>query len=162
MVRKYKRSYSTRRPLKTVKYSNETTNVTSFVSLAVNALASIPLITASSVQGVRKAKNFSLKVIYAGPQPLIFTLVYVPEGQTPQAINRGSYDQPASLYEPNQNVIMSGYIVPNNSQAQTFRTRLARNLNSGDSVQLLFTCADNSAVVTNQLIGISLNYAITY
>ena len=162
MARKYKKVYGSRRPLKTVKYSNETSNITSSFKLTAGSQINAPLISSSSIQGIRKAKNFSLKILYAGSEPLIFVLVYVPQGQDVKAITRGTYTAPASLYEPNQNVIMSGYIVPNNSQAQTFRTRLARNLNSGDSIQIAICCAGASDTVTDANIGISLNYAITF
>lgn len=162
MARKYKKAYGSRRPLKTVKYSNETSNITSSFTLTAGSQINAPLISESSIQGVRKAKNFSLKILYAGTAPLMFVLVYVPQGQDVKAITRGTYQAPASLYEPNQNVIMSGYIVPNNSQAQTFRTRLARNLNSGDSIQIAICCAGASDSVTDSNIGISLNYAITF
>lgn len=162
MARKYKKVYGSRRPLKTVKYSNETSNITSTFSISQGAQIKAPLISASSIQGIRKAKNFTLKVLYAGSVPLMFVLIYVPQDQDVKAITRGTYQAPASIYEPNQNVIMSGYIVPNNSQAQTFRTRLARNLNSGDSIQIAICCAGAADSVTNANIGISLNYAITF
>ena len=92
----------------------------------------------------------------------MFVLAYVPEDQKPQAINRGSSTGAVSLYEPNQNVIMSGYITPNYNTMQTFGTRLARNLNSGDTIQIIIAPAAATDAVTSELIGISLNYAITY
>ena len=162
MPRKYKKAYGSRRPLKTVKYSNETSNITSSFTIKAGSQINAPLISASSIQGIRKAKNFSFKILYAGTAPLMFVLIYVPQDQDVKAITRGTYQTPASLYEPNQNVIMSGYIVPNNSQAQTFRTRLARNLNSGDSIQIAIACAGANDSVENAMIGISLNYAITF
>ena len=81
MPRKYKKSYGSRRPLKTVKYSNETSNITSSFSLTAGSQITAPLISESSIQGVRKAKNFSLKILYAGTAPLMFVLVYVPQKQ---------------------------------------------------------------------------------
>lgn len=162
MARKYKKVYGSRRPLKTVKYSNETSNITSSFKITAGSQIAAPLVTSSSIQGIRKAKNFSLKILYAGTAPLMFVLVYIPQGQDVKAITRGTPQAPASLYEPNQNVIMSGYIVPNNSQAQTFRTRLARNLNSGDSIQIVLACASATDSVNDADIGISLNYAITF
>ena len=57
---------------------------------------------------------------------------------------------------------MSGYITPNYNTMQTFRTRLARNLNSGDTIQIIIAPAAATDAVTSELIGISLNYAITY
>ena len=162
MARKYKKAYGSRRPLKTVKYSNETSNITSSFTLTAGSQINAPLISESSIQGVRKAKNFSLKILYAGTAPLMFVLVYVPQKQGVGSITRGTPQAPASLYEPNQNVIMSGYITPNYNTMQTFRTRLARNLNSGDSIQIAICCAGANDSVTNAAIGISLNYAITF
>lgn len=162
MVRRLRRTYSTRRPLKTVKYSNETSNITSGFTINAGQQLNAALVTESSIQGIRKAKNFSLKILYTGPVPLMFVLVYVPQGQSIQNINRGTSTAPVSLYEPNQNVIMSGYITPNGNQYQTFRTRLARNLNSGDSIQIGICCAGPTDTVSDQSIGISLNYAITF
>ena len=61
MARKYKKAYGSRRPLKTVKYSNETSNITSSFKLTAGSQINAPLISSSSIQGIRKAKNFSLK-----------------------------------------------------------------------------------------------------
>ena len=165
MPRRYRRRMS-RRPLKTVKYSNETTNMTGTLNMAANENNKIAQISASLIssvksQGMRKAKNFTLKFIYSGTVPLIYVLAYVPEGQHPSTITLGLPDQVASLYEPNQNVIMSGYICPGANQAQVARTRLARNLNSGDSIQLIIANCTSTAI-QNQTLGVCLNYAITY
>ena len=51
MARKYKKAYGSRRPLKTVKYSNETSNITSNFSISQGAQIKAPLISASSIQG---------------------------------------------------------------------------------------------------------------
>lgn len=162
MPRRYRRrSYSRSRPLKTVKYSNETTNITESLDIAEGDQAEAPLISSVDVQGVRKAKNFTLKMIYGGTTPLVWVLIYVPEGQQIGKLSYGSASAPASLYEPNQNVIMSGYLIPTYQQAQVYRTRLARNLNSGDSIYIVIKSAAGGAI-SKQFIGINLNYAITY
>lgn len=148
------------RPYKTVKYSNETVNFTSQISLDSGSNLSASLISSTNVQGMRKAKNFTLKMIYNGPYPLLWVLVYVPEGTSVSALSIGQPGQVASTYEPSQNVIMSGYLTPNGAQSQVFRTRLARNLNSGDSIQIVF--CNPYEEIANAPIGISLNYAITY
>ena len=96
MARKYKKAYGSRRPLKTVKYSNETSNITSTFSISQGAQIKAPLISASSIQGIRKAKNFTLKVLYAGSVPLMFVLIYVPQDQDVKAITRGTYQATAS------------------------------------------------------------------
>ena len=68
MARKYKKAYGSRRPLKTVKYSNETSNITSSFTINAGSQINAPLVTASSIQGIRKAKNFSLKILYCSSQ----------------------------------------------------------------------------------------------
>ena len=98
MARKYKKAYGSHRPLKTVKYSNETSNITSSFSISQGEQINASLVTASSIQGIRKAKNFSLKILYAGTAPLMFVLIYVPQGQDVKAITRGTYQAPASLF----------------------------------------------------------------
>ncbi|KAH0789137.1 Cap protein [Histomonas meleagridis] len=132
-----KRSYSRGRPLKTVKYSNETYNSSGPVSFFNVGIPGEPgssgdhiaatLISAVASQNMRKVKNFSLKMITDISVPLLWALVYVPDGTAIQNISLGTPSAPVSLYEPNQNVIMSGYVTPNAQQTQVFRTRLARN-----------------------------------
>ena len=161
MPRRRIRSYRRGRPLKTVKYSNETYNATVTFSLAAQTQAATSLISAVDTQGTRKAKNFTLRFVFGGPVPLMFALVYVPQGQNPGNLTLGTIENPASLYEPNQNVILSGYIVSQSNQAPTFRTRLARNLNSGDSIALIIRSVDGTAIASASL-GIILNYAISY
>lgn len=56
---------------------------------------------------------------------------------------------------------MSG-VVNRESPQLTFRTRLARNLNSGDSVVLLLRQLALSNEEVQVLIYAALNYAITY
>lgn len=150
------------RALKTVKYSNETTNVTGDFTLAAGGQVGCPLISAIDTQGTRKAKNFTMRFVYSGQTPLLFALVYVPAQQKAAQLTLGTPQQPASLFEPAQNVIMSGYIAPAANEVQTFRTRLARNLNSGDHIDILLKSAVVGAAINNQVIGIILNYAITF
>lgn len=164
MVRHYRRVYRTRRsrPLKTVKYSSETaTNNGIFTQNeytgSVYQLAIPPVTT----QGVRKAKNFRLSIAWNHNVPVCWALVYVPEGNTPQSITYGTgQDKVASLYEPNQNVIMSG--ITQGSGPFVYRTRLARNLNSGDRIyivwRLAYTIGDNSRLPMMW----QLNYAISF
>ena len=161
MPRRRIRSYRRGRPLKTVKYSNETYNATVQFNLAANTQASTALIAAVDSQGTRKAKNFTLRFVFAGSQPLMVALVYLPQGQQPNILTLGTIAQPASIYEPNQNVILSGYIVPSSNQAPTYRTRLARNLNSGDSIVLIVRSVTGEAI-SDASLGIILNYAISY
>ena len=172
MPRRYRRRYARpSRPLKTVKYSNETSNFGGNVAYdkipANGALVlsqnQAPVISAIAAQGMRKVKNISLNLQTNCQVPIVWALVYIPQGQNPSTLNFGQAPNSVSLYEPAQNVIMSGTVYVNSAQ-QTWRTRLARNLNSGDCIAFIF----------KQLIGVpqehandyvmfvQANYAITY
>ena len=161
MARRTRRYYRRTRPLKTVRYSNETYNATNLFSLSAGTQAHMTLISSVDAQGTRKTKNFTLLFVFAGPVPLVFALVYVPQSQQPSTLMLGAADGPVALYEPNQNVIMSGYITPQSNTAPTFRTRLARNLNSGDRICLVVK-AVTDVDINNVGLGIMLNYAISY
>lgn len=179
MPRRYTRSGRYTRRVKTVKYSNETFNFIDSLPVAKpssKTTAWSTVISAIDQQGVRKCKNFEL-TLTGGPLyssspdtpeeavPLFWALVYVPQGTQPSEINVGSVEAPASLYEPNQNVIMSGVWPGDLTAPYVKRTRLARNLNSGDSLAFViavppFKADDTKAYSKN--IAMTLNYAISF
>ena len=186
MPRRYhrRRRYALSRPVKVTKYSNETfgsqfdmDNVSGVVGS--HGSFELPVVPDSrGVLGTRKCKNFTLRIGVnqttiidgTGVQPdelitarIAFALVYVPEGTNPSDIQFGVGQNALSLYEPNQNVIMAGIV--DSQQTYSFKTRLARNLNSGDQIFLLF--ADLTAVgaatdSTSTPVTFSLNYAISF
>lgn len=166
MVRRsyrYSRARRTR-PLKTVKYSNETFNSTFEFAQGASQQQYAILIAPISSQGMRKAKNFTLRISCSKAPLLLWALVYVPDGTVPQPINLAPPVQQqapnsVSYYEPNQNVIMSGFLYPGTPQ-ETFRTRLARNLNSGDCIALILRPAIQAD--EQSYAYASLNYAISY
>ena len=165
MPRRYRRRYSTRRPVKPVKYSNETYNVCARISFTANQQINSLMIPAITAQGMRKCKNFTLRIFWGNTAPLLWTLVYLPEGQSPSPMNRGVTVEnqtiiAGSTYEPNQNVIMSGLV--SGLQPETFRTRLARNLNAGDAIVLCMCLTDPTITTTDSEFSANLNYAITY
>lgn len=158
MARRYRR-YRPRRALKTARYSNETVPMTQGVLLtsqtAENVITdyfnnenniAVEVVGATTAQGMRKVKNFTLNMVIVGSTasgiyavqnnflaPVYWALVYVPQGQDVSDVTPGG----VSLYEPNQNVIMSGILQPNDNVI-TKRTRLARNLNSGDKIYFCY------------------------
>lgn len=165
----YRRSYYRG---KTAKYSNETVCVNAIATGLVNAGATFPqnpnpspgtgeikkgilVVPSTTLMGNRKVKNFTLKIVSRGNEsPIIGALVYLPEGTSPSDLSSQLSTQ--SLYEPNQNVIMTFMIPPScerNAQGYVLDTytpptvtvsnRLARNLSSGDSVVLVFTAVDD-------------------
>ena len=179
--RAYSRSYSR---VKKAKYSNETNTMgvglesgsdegaASRISAYEARELAMLLIPASKNQGMRKAKNFDLSIQTSGMNvPVHFALVYVPEGQKPGKMNfPAPYSipddnvpaAPASLYEPNQNVIISGVLPTDTTNPIHFRTRLARNLNSGDAIYLCIEPSFASEAHTYGLLEAQLNYAICY
>lgn len=169
--RSYRRSYS--RPVQPVRYSNETYNVTfQYQWAATPTTASVTMIPASEVQGLRKTKNFTLNIsqspttnaegVVQFASSFIYALVYVPAGTTANAITIGSGNAAASLYEPNQNVICSGVCDSASGQLR-ISSRLARNLNSGDSVALILRPTQTSGTAGNVTrASVTLNFAIAY
>lgn len=179
MPRRYTRSGRYTRRVKTVKYSNETYNFTGQYNVDNGALKSDwkeTLISAIDTQGVRKCKNFELSLT-GGPfaptgqtqgdniqAPIFFALVYVPQGTEPSQINIGQPDGCASLYEPNQNVIMAGVWPGDLTAPFVKKTRLARNLNSGDRIVLVTSAPPFGAASStySKMLAVTLNYAISF
>ena len=169
MPRRYRRRrYYPMRALKAAKYSNETYAAAASAQYQANTLYTSVAIPATSVMGTRKCKNFTLTIVAKAPAsgmatPIYFAVVFVPEGTNPSNLNIGSSFtnnvlQPTSYYEPNQNVIFQGFV--DSTQVYRFKTRLARNLNSGDTIAIIWRpFADFDA---NCLFSYTLNYAMSY
>lgn len=161
MVRRRRsRSVYSRRPVKSVKYSNETTalNLTQTVPADQPKSLEAVVISPLNSQGTRKVKNFTLSLATNFEFGVYFALVYVPQGtEAPDFVV--VRNEIKSLYEPNQNVIMSGIF--NHSSPIRIRSRLARNLNSGDSVSLLLFVESLNQQHELVVQG-NLNYAICY
>lgn len=167
----YRRRSSARkytRRIKTVKYSNETAAVSGIWEITdgkQNIL--LGMIPSIEQQGVRKCKNFELSMVsqqWSNNEnvPVFWALVYVPEGTEANALHLGAGDVTASLYEPNQNVIMSGVWPSNQTANYKVKTRLARNLNAGDSIWLVLRTAATVANNVTKPYAISMNYAISF
>lgn len=126
------------------RYSAEQhSSMTTFNSMQVvsdDLAADIIVVPSTNTQGMRKAKNFTCTVNITSTVasavipalPYVWALVYVPAGTTATAPNVTG----VSLYEPNQFVIACGAGDLSSQPLRVF-TPLARNLNSGDSVQLV-------------------------
>ena len=179
MPRRYRRSrYPITRPLKSTKYSNETYG--SVVTITNNTedtygRANIQLVPdIAGTLGTRKVKNFTLRLI---PEETLdddgstqtfdrariaWLLVYVPEGTNPSSVQFGTSSPALSVYEPNQNVIMSGLVDSN--QCYSFKTRLARNLSAGDTIALILldlNQPDAGHTITS-VVTFEINYAISF
>lgn len=189
MIRRY--NYRNYKP-RGVKYSNETIAFNTQVTDQLDGNISFPvnvdpdtqtllsrgilIVPATDILGNRKVKNFTLKLTANGNDDQIFgALVYVPEGTITSALQVGGQFQ--SMYEPNQNVICTFIIPPNaarnldGSIAQVsaptqivVSNRLARNLNTGDCIALVFASPNGLTATNEQPIVISgtCNFAIKY
>lgn len=180
MPRYYRRRYRSYRSGKQ-KYSNETISFsgpTGALSPGDNFPASEDnvgqlVVPATTVYGTRKVKNFEIQVTTEGlTSPVIGCLVYVPEGTTANEINKPITGKDVtSVYEPNQNLIKQ-FIIPAsayntgssitnpNPVVTKVKTSLARNLDSGDEIRLIF-CAVGDVLDGAQFAG-TVNYAIKY
>lgn len=167
MPRRYRRYRSVYvRPSQ--RYSVETQNI-NISGQIVDDESTHTMIGQIESQGLRKAKNFTLNLsttpfkkedgtLYSGP--IAFALVYVPQGTTPSHLTIGTANA-ASLYEPNQNVILSGVYTAGESSLKTVSS-LARNLNSGDSIKLILKYINQKMPYPSLDIFAQLSYAITF
>ncbi len=161
------RAYRLGRPLKTVKYSNETICSKFDVDFGKSAADDTKVVLVPKIEaaGTRKAKNFTLSIEHFNYQaPVAFALVFVPEGTVPSGLTIADPDHLSSLYEPNQNVIMTGIIPAEQNAPFVRRTRLARNLNSGDAIGIVLHPLSKDSVQehVNYSTAVTLNYAITF
>ena len=178
MPRRYRSSGRFSRRIKTVKYSNETFNFADQWSYDASTQVEASVIAPIDQQGTRKCKNFELTMAgtnFFHPSsgqndpareylyPVTWALVYVPQGTKASKVQFGSAEAPASTYEPNQNVIMAGVWPGGLTAPYKVKTRLARNLNSGDSICLILATppADDLQGCFKNIVC-QLNYAISF
>lgn len=164
--RRYRRSYKLTRAIKPVKYSNETFVFASGLGIAPQSTYSAAFVPSTNIQGTRKLKNFTLTFNTNFDTPLLFAIVYVPEGTEASDLGFGTLEGsdlvPRTLYEPNQNVIMSGTIGGPNYSVGRYKSRLARNLNSGDQIMLVLRSTQNTGDPINGDLVVLLNFAIAF
>ena len=169
MPRRYRRR-RTYALSKRVRYSNETYAAGAISQWSKTSLYKSTLIAGTNVLGTRKCKNFTLTVSLKSAAdsadfviPIYFALVFVPEGTEASTLNVGhtitdDVLQARSYYEPNQNVIFQGIV--DHNQVYKFKTRLARNLNAGDTIQLIWSPYENFEGTS--LFTFTLNYALAF
>lgn len=167
-----RRTYRVARPLKTIKYSNETVVCNITIPAADYTQGPSPTFKApivlnpAQISGMRKIKNISIRGVISPNQPgyLVLACIYLPEGL--QADNQelniaAANGNSTSIYEPNQNVIMSGVANINSDQPFYMSNRLARNLNSNDSV-LIFARPSFVNFPSAVTVSFTVNYVIAF
>lgn len=173
------------------KYSNETINFGFKQESNISAAQSMPetqsqsvvtdrgftIVPPSDVMGSRKIKNIRIRITSHGnASPLFGVLVYAPQGTVPSALTVGGTNTNRT-YEPNQNVI-SSFMLPaqisrdsegaiasiNDQQIITISSRLARILNSGDTIKLIVASSEaiNASSEEPFIVEGTANYVIKY
>lgn len=161
--RYYRRSYTLSK-----RYSNETYGFLSTISNpTANTQYGTAVLPETSVLGTRKTKNFTLQILNSNADFIFqYALIYVPQGTSPSNLNLGSgttesgFLVSASVYEPNQNVILSGFGGGPDGCSLRIKSRLARNLNSGDALLLVIKSLVSFTGTVN--IAGQVNYAVSY
>jgi hypothetical protein len=92
------------------------------------------IVPAANITGVRRVRGFTLKLSVS--LPVIYALVYVPEGINAEGISLNISDPTVatSVYTPEQHIILSGCATTDMYPVRYFGSR---NLSSGDAVYLL-------------------------
>ncbi len=143
----YRRRYNRSRD----KYSVE--RMAGVASLGIST-SSIDVVPAVTFQGMRKVKHMEVSFSNTSTtdSSVYWALVYVPQGTTAGSLQTGT----TSLYEPNQFVIEAG-VLDFSGGPLRIRSRLSRNLNSGDSIALLLYPSGGSSLAVAYVV----KYAIT-
>ena len=99
----------------------------------------ITVLDPATITGVRKVKNFSIEFSSPSEGIIIWALVYVPAGYTPNALTL-SGPSITTMYQPTNNVVMAGMYDPADPGNTARRTsRLSRLLKAGDGLALVYS-----------------------
>ena len=127
--------------------------------IAASKQYAISVIPPTDIQGTRKVKHFTLSFSSADINSLIYySLIYVPAGYEPQRINTPKAGYAISSYDANQFIISQGALDFTGGPLR-IKSPLSRNLNSGDSIYLVFALTGPNDI-TNGLYA-TVRYAIT-
>jgi hypothetical protein len=96
----------------------------------------LPVVARTATSGVRKVKNFKIDMISDSSVPTYWAILYIPEGvDANPPLSQAGIQAGASIYEPNQNVIMYG-VCSNLAPTHQFSS-ISRNVNGGSQVILV-------------------------
>ena len=152
------------------KYSLARTCAASSVSCSaggtLGAQQMVSIVASAAAQGKRKCKNFDINLACrsatAADQEgslIYYALVYVPAGTTAATLNATSGSE---LYTPAANVLAAGIYDVAKGTGFRVRTRLARNLNAGDEIQLVLRGTNYGASVNTVNLSGVITYVVAY
>ena len=173
MPRYFRRRYA--RSIKK-KYSFEQTSVqlavpgyTADNPNVLEGQVSVPIVPPVTINGMRKVKNITISFGNAPAaateqyaSQFYYAIVYVPQGYSPQVLrvpDTVSDEAATVMYEANQFVMSTG-LVELGAGPQRIFTRMSRNLNSGDSVYVIFKQV--TAAQNGYALSALITYAISY
>lgn len=124
------------------------------------------IVPKTETQGMRKCKHFTMTFTCDSGgelKPMYYALVYVPDGYDVNRVGLPKYNTVSSHspYEPNQFVISQG-ILDFSGGPLRIRSPLSRNLNSGDSIYLVFAYLTAWGTPDTYGITSTISYAISY
>lgn len=131
----------------------------------VGAQQTVTVVSGAQAQGKRKCKNFDINLAVQQnntPQALVYyALVYVPAGSTASTISNTSATE---FYTPGANVLAAGVYDCDEGTGFRVRTRLARNLNAGDEIQLVMRSSMVGAPTAQSVIVLQgvVSYVVAY
>lgn len=170
MVRRYRRRYVNKDKysieqtvIQTAPY-NQWPTVAGGTLIAPSRQFKVPILPSSDMQGMRKVKHLTFSITNGEwttteTGPLLYAIVYVPQGYNPQDINYPAPDSAVPLYDANQYVMSSGALDFGGGPLR-IRSPLSRNLNSGDSIYLILALPQYETE-KESLFTIEVKYAIT-
>ena len=120
----------------------------------------INILPPTDIEGMRKVKHLTLTFSNFGgvteQYPIFYAVVYVPQGYDVNELYIPAIGQANNLYEPNQFVMSSG-VLDFSGGPLRIRSKLSRNLNSGDRIALaLATTLTSGGPILSEV-----TYAIT-
>ena len=136
--------------------------LTPAVGPALGSQATVDIVAAIGAQGKRKCKNFDINLALQQNANQIGTLIYYALVYVPSTTTAGTISNSTGTeyYSPPNNVIAAGIYDCDEGTGFRIRTRLARNLNSGDAIQLVMR-ASSSSTSTINLQGV-VSYVVAF
>ena len=170
MVRRYRRrivnkdKYSCEQTIIRTDALNQWPSVPAGTLIGASRQFKILVVPPTDQQGMRKVKHLTFSVsngewANTSQSEMVYALVYVPSGYSPQNINLPEPGAAIPMYDANQYVMSQGVLDFTGGPCR-IKSPLSRNLNSGDSIYLIIATPYQENPGTDTLLC-SVKYAIT-
>ena len=121
----------------------------------------VDVVPAVDFEGMRKVKHITVSFASTGNNstPIFYAIVYIPQGYQSVPLAIPANGNGVDNYTANQFVMSSGVLEFDGGPLR-IRSRLSRNLNSGDRIGLILATSASYETATQE-IYMQINYAIT-